>query len=117
MLIFIQVDGDGETTEALTMFDHGRFLVDGTMERGCKPLLTIRFAPSSKYNSSEEEVVEGRSYNLVNFPPILKKQISKTNGVGFCTIVIWIRPGGRHACSFSISAASPSRIIRIIFRR
>ena len=39
----IQVNG-----EALSMFDHGKFLVDGTMERGCKPLLTIRFAPSSK---------------------------------------------------------------------
>ena len=42
------MDGDGETTETLTMFDQDNFLVDGTMERGCKPLLTIQFAPSSK---------------------------------------------------------------------
>ena len=42
------MDGDGETTEALTMFDHDNFLVDGTMERGCHPLLTIQFATSSK---------------------------------------------------------------------
>ena len=76
----LQVDGDGETTEALTMFDHNRFLVDGTMERGCHPLLTIQFAPSSKNQGKlwdgvpftemlvqgNISVAEGRRDNLVH---------------------------------------------------
>ena len=81
----LQVDGDGETTEALTMFDHDRFLVDGTMERGCHPLLTIQFAPSSKNQGKlwdgvpftemlvqgNISVAEGRRDNLVHFPPLI----------------------------------------------
>ena len=80
-----QVDGDGETTEALTMFGHDRFLVDGTMERGCHPLLTIQFAPSSKNQGKlwdgvpftemlvqgNISVAEGRRDNLVHFPPLI----------------------------------------------
>ena len=42
------------------MFDHDRFLVDGTMERGCKPLLTIQFAPSSK---EKENLWDGKPFN------------------------------------------------------
>ena len=39
--------GDDGTVEALNKFDGGAVLVDAVMESGCKPLLTIRFAPGS----------------------------------------------------------------------
>jgi hypothetical protein len=30
------------------VLDGGRFLIDGNMERGCKPILTIQFMPTSR---------------------------------------------------------------------
>ena len=36
------------TIESLSKFYDGKILVNAAMESGCKPLLTIRFAPSSE---------------------------------------------------------------------
>ena len=44
------VTNDIGTIESLSKFNHGTILVNAVMMSGCKPLLTIRFAPSSENN-------------------------------------------------------------------
>jgi hypothetical protein len=57
---------DNGKIEALAMFDDGRFLVDGSMERGCKPLLTIQFMPSSKRKEMLWDVKSPENDRLVD---------------------------------------------------
>ncbi len=70
--VYMRDDG---SQEALAMFDHGRFLVDASMERGCKPLLTVQFAPSSRHKSklwdAKESVKTPKNGKLVEGTPLV----------------------------------------------
>ena len=61
------------------MFDHDRFLVDGTMERGCKPLLTIQFAPSSKEQENLWDGTPVSSMRVENNSEDVESKFIRTN--------------------------------------
>ena len=57
------------TEEEFSPFDGGRFLLSANMERGCKPILTVRLMPGSNHpemvwtRSEEPEAKFQRSTN------------------------------------------------------